>query len=445
MVKRCAGVFSLAVLCACTGTNTAPDAASPSDASTTLLDAGTAADAGSLPDAGPQAVDGSIAPDAAPRPDASVTTDAGPPRDAAQPTDAAPQRDSAVAPDAALAVDAAVAVDAALPPDAAVTAPDAGMPPSPGVDLDGDGLEDLWEFNAGAVGLLDWRLRDTNNNGTQDGDEDSDDDGLTNLDEYHASLVPRATPGAPHPLRLDVLVELDCMEARCLSAPLLALASAAFAEAPRVGAAGVSGVGLHVYLDEVDLTAVDFDGSFPQRHAFLQGHPPQRADLNTAVFPRGRLLHAAVVTRRTDDASRGGEVITDSGGTTEKTGLLLYHDALDALFPQCGVTGQPDLTDITLDEALTTTFVHELGHMLQLGHDTDVGGGVNLYNVMSVPTSCVDGFRRFRGWMNNNPALGATQTGGGPRFSAAAAALFRLDEVLGVDTALLVGNTGREM
>ena len=149
------------------------------------------------------------------------------------------------------------------------------------------------------------------------------------------------------------------------------------------------------------------------------------------------MIHVLIAKSRTDDP-RGGEVVADpSGSNIENTGVLIYMDS---------IVGMCTMMPISADRLLGSGIAHELGHALQLGHDTETGGGINYYNIMSVPDACLDAYRRFFGTDNTDPQLGATQAAGASRFSAAAVGLMDLDDILSVDTYRTVnGGLGREM
>ena len=92
------------------------------------------------------------------------------------------------------------------------------------------------------------------------------------------------------------------------------------------------------------------------------------------------------------------------------------------------------------------TIAHEIGHALQLGHDTEVNDGINEYNIMSVPQGCVDTRSRAHGVGNDDETLGNTEAVSAPRFSLDAVLLMDLEDKLSVDTSRLVdGDDGREM
>ncbi|MDF1562916.1 MAG: hypothetical protein P1V51_07720 [Deltaproteobacteria bacterium] len=308
---------------------------------------------------------------------------------------------------------------------------------TPGVDSDGDGLDDVWEDAAGMPGVLDWDLADTDGDGTPDGDEDPDGDGLTNLEEFALSRLTSSPAGhAPDPTRIDLVVELDAMDARALSDAILAEAVAAYDAAPLVNQLGVEGIGLTIYRDQESIPVRAFDGAFAPRHALLADNGPRFGDQADPPIPYGKLIHVVVATQRTDLPTRGGEVVTDGNDVLTNTGVILYPDALAPLHPACDGLGDPP---ITLDEAITATFVHELGHTLMLGHETDLNGGVNDYNIMAVPGSCGEAQRRFHGLGNTDPDLGNTEAVAAPRFSVEAAALMDFTQILSVHRATMGG------
>ncbi|MFH1810322.1 MAG: hypothetical protein ABIJ09_16370 [Pseudomonadota bacterium] len=377
--------------------------------------------------------------DAAPAPDVTA------PHDASATTDRGSSPDSSVGDDAAkdagtTTPDATTAADSAT---ADTASPDSGPPA--GQDTDGDGLDDAWEWAAGDDSLLDWQLADTDNDGTDDGAEDPDGDGLTNLQELAAARFTRVdVTRTPHPLRRDLLVELDSMAGRDLSDEVLAASGRVFADLNLVNVDGSQGVQLHIVRDEQDLTAVEFDGSFTQRQTYLSSHGPQIVDSGFPPLPLDRMIHVVVARWRTDDTARGGETVAHATDI-EKSGVFVYYDAIDALHPACGRPVEPVLPDITLDEALATTLAHELGHTLQLGHDTTTGGGINYFNIMSQPQSCLQAQMRMHGDGNTDPDLGATSLVAEPRFSHAAAALLHLDSIISVDASDFDQAGGYEM
>ncbi len=307
----------------------------------------------------------------------------------------------------------------------------------PPVDQDGDGLPDAWELAAGDLALLDPAASDTDGDSVADGDEDPDGDRLTNLEELALGSLTPAAGAPPRPLRADLPVELDLMAGRTLDGAVLAVAAGAFAALPHANPDGSAGVNLLVVVDETDLVAQDFDGSFEQRWSLFAAHGPRFADQAAPAIPSHRFLHAVVATRRLDLPDRTGEAVGEVDDP-ERAGLFLFFDVIAELAPFCAAPAAvPPQPEITLAEALANTLAHELGHLLQLGHDTEAGGGVNAYNVMAVAESCTEAQRRFHGLGNSDPALGNTEAVAAPRFSAAAAALMRFDQLLSVDTATL--------
>jgi hypothetical protein len=313
------------------------------------------------------------------------------------------------------------------------------------VDTDGDGLDDLWELAADDSSLLDWTNPDSDGDGTNDGLEDYDGDNLTNLEEFAASRLTAHNPEkSPHPLRRDLLVELDAMEGRTPDSPALDEVAAAYKALPLENADGTTGVSVHFYFDEMDIPAQDFDGSFPQRNSFLRNHGPQMDDGQTPPLPLDKMIHVVVAARRTDIQDRGGEVVTHDDNP-EAAGVILYHDVIYDLFPMCERPVDPILPPITPEEMIAATLVHEMGHTLQLGHDTGAGGGINYFNIMSVPTSCDEAHMRMHGTGNQNPALGNTESVSAPRFSDSAAALMNFSNKLSVEAAVMEDDDGHEM
>ncbi len=298
----------------------------------------------------------------------------------------------------------------------------------PDLDGDGDGLDDDWERWAGDPTQLDPTQLDTDGDGTPDADEDPDQDGLTNREEYALSTLhplPAALP--PHPFRASLLVEVDAMLDRRIDDAVFERAAAAYADVA---------VDVHFFRDEQDVGATVFDGSFEQRWSALEDHPA-----NFVGVPIEHMAHVLVAAERTDLNGRGGEVVAHESDV-EKTGVILYYDTLDALHPACGTA---DGGPILLEDALTGTLIHELGHALQLGHDTPRGGGVNPYNIMAVAGSCEEALQRFEGFGNDDPDRGATADLAEPRFSRAAAILIELDNVVSRDTSVLFEGVGHEM
>lgn len=318
----------------------------------------------------------------------------------------------------------------------------------PLADDDGDGLPDVFERAAGDDTVLSWRSSDTDGDGLPDGDEDPDGDGLTNHEEHALSRLSTSPPGpGPNPFRLDLLVELDSMADRRPDDDILAVVVEAYDAIPIVSDMGREGIGLQVYRDEEGLEAEDFDGSFSQRYQMLSAHPPAFTDDDDPPIPYHLMAHVMVVTARLDDPYRGGDTVGDRDSEeVENSGVLIYWDTLAEINPICGVPDDPSQPPITFEEALAATMTHELGHTLQLGHDTDAGGGVNYWNIMSVPDTCSAAQMRFHGFGNHDAALGNTEEIQAPRFSNDVVDLISLSSVLSVHSATFEdGDDGYEM
>ncbi len=298
-------------------------------------------------------------------------------------------------------------------------------------DTDNDGLPDIWERQFDDASQLDATKLDTDNNGVADGLENPDGDDLTNAEEFLLSQTPALLGATPHPLRRDLLIELDEMSGFTLPDAVIAEVTTAFAALPQQNIDGSQGVSLLVFRDETNLPVATFDGSFSERQNYLAEHT-----MTLRIFPNNTaaaMVHVVVAASRTDETGRGGEVVAAEGMDAEHAGVFIYHQSISALAPACGLG---PVAPVTLNEFLANTFVHELGHTLQVGHDT-AQGGINYFNVMSQPTSCGELQMRFHGRGNSNTALGNTETVSEARFSLEAAGLMRFNRKLSVDTAVL--------
>ncbi len=318
-------------------------------------------------------------------------------------------------------------VDLFVPPDA--------PPVDPSKDSDGDGLPDSFEKLFG----LDPAKQDSDGDGTPDGAEDEDGDGLTAAEEWAAWSGAPVEWQKPSPKHKDLLVELDYQVGKAPSAAVLAEAIEAYAAADVSNPDGTPGIALHVFIDEKDLPVQNLTDDLNQRLTYIGAHGPK----NVTGKHAAKMIHVIFAAANTVYTSRGGDTVAASSQSAEKAGVLVYVDNLSKIFPVCAL---PGTTKISLEEGITSTFVHEVGHTLQLGHDTAVGGSVNPYNVMSTDLGECDLLhKRTRGTGNQDPALGATEKNGGPRFSKAAAALIKLKSKIGVETNKFDTGSGYEM
>ena len=299
----------------------------------------------------------------------------------------------------------------------------------PFADEDHDGLPNGFEIAAGMPSVLNWQMADTDTNGTDDGDEDPDGDGVTNLEEYAFSIWDLAPAGtAPHPLRMDIFVELDAMTGYAPSDAVLGAAASAFESLPHSNLDGTFGVGLHFVRDEEGLTPIDFSTDVGERIAYLSSHDARVMPSNPAI-PLGDLLHVVIASRTAD--GKFGEMVWH-GTDPEQSGVFVYSGEIEDLFPQCAMPPEPPITP---EDAVSMYIAHEVGHALQLGHDTEVGGGINYYNVMATEfPSCVEARMWAQGDFNTDESLGNTSTVRAPRFSDDAYRLMQFDNKGSVDT-----------
>ena len=224
----------------------------------------------------------------------------------------------------------------------------------------------------------------------------------------------------------DLLIELDYQAGMQPSSAALGAFVAAYADANVPNLDGSPGINVHVFVDEQDLPVAAMQSDLNSRLNDLGAHGPK----NISGEHAAKMVHVVFASARPDSPSRGGEMIASSAASAEKAGVLVYVEHLQAIFPTCNERASPA---VTLEEATISTFVHEVGHTLQLGHDTDAGGGVNTYNIMATDLgSCGLLKQRTRGVGNTDPDLGAT-SGAAPRFSKAAAALMKLDNKISVE------------
>ncbi|MEE2755746.1 MAG: hypothetical protein VYA30_03755 [Myxococcota bacterium] len=367
--------------------------------------------------------------------------------DAGMPIDAEISRDASPGPSDA---ELSPLVDLGLNPDAAEMMPDLGAdlddPLSEvGEDTDGDGLDDAWEQGAGDPGRLDWQVADTDGDGTPDGLEDFDSDGLSCLQEQAAGRVSSMTASnRPHPFLKDLLVEVDAMEDRLPGPVVFEQVRDVYEAIGRFEESDLEAIYVHFYADQLDLEPSLFDANFGPRQNLLRTAGP-RFDGTGQSFPVSRMVHLVFASGRTDLDTRAGEVVTHQRDI-ERTGVLIYSDTIEDLFPRCGLDDPPPIPYVTIDEAFAATISHELGHSLQLGHDTELNGGVNEWNIMSVPAGCGATRRRSHGQDNDDIRWGSTEADNAPRFSLDAARLIQLTNILSVDTSrLLDEDDGFEM
>ncbi|MEF8821208.1 MAG: hypothetical protein V5A52_02940 [Halovenus sp.] len=214
-------------------------------------------------------------------------------------------------------------------------------------DTDEDGLSDEFEVD----GETDPTVADTDGDGLDDGPEineygtdpavkDTDGDGFTDGEEVH---LEDTLPGAD-PTRVDIYVEVDYMESPGLTDAEQSALEDSFADAPVENPDGSEGISLHIDMDEEVPT---------ERPLALSASSDDQPDLDEYAVEREYFDHrnqgyqyALVVEEATMD---GREV----GGAAwiGESGFIVRQYSWD------------DFTG--------STFMHELGHSLELRHHPD--------------------------------------------------------------------------
>ena len=311
---------------------------------------------------------------------------------------------------------------------------DTGIDPTK--DSDGDGLPDAFEVLFSA---FDPNKADSDGDGVKDGDEDDDGDNLTAAQEWlvHQATARRSgTP--PSPMHKDLLIEVDYQVNAQPAAAVLDAAIAALAAADVQNPDGKKGISAHIFVDEKNLSAQPMQEALSSRLDYLGAH----GVMNSHGAIDAEMIHVIFVNERPGSPNRGGDTVASSQSSPAKAGSLIYVGNLNKIFPTCT---NPDPPQVSVQEAITSTFIHEIGHLLQLGHDTTAGGSVNSYNIMSTDLGdCGALKQRTRGVGNTDPSLGAT-TSAAPRFSSAAAKLIKLTNKISVEANKFEVSGGYEM
>jgi hypothetical protein len=303
----------------------------------------------------------------------------------------------------------------------------------PTKDSDGDGLPDGFEAR---FENLDPSKKDTDGDGIADGQEDEDQDGLTAKQEWAAWQGGAVTGVKPSPMHADLLIELDYQVSAVPNSAVLNQVAAAYAATAHPNLDGKMGINLMIFIDESALADQPMPESLNGRLDYLGAHGPKKLTGSHVE----QMVHVIFATTRPQSSGRGGDTV--AGQSVNKSGVLIYLGNLEKLFPNCA---HPIHPKVSVQEAIVSTTVHEIGHSLQLGHDTSVGG-VNPYNIMSTDLGDCDLLRaRTRGIGNQDPALGATESVGAPRFSAAAVKLMKLRNKISVESKALYKGRGYEM
>ena len=328
--------------------------------------------------------------------------------------------------------------------------------PERGVDEDHDGLEDYWEWSLNDTDRFDPTNSDSDGDGILDGAEDEDGDGLSAAQEYSLGAWIDAQSGesvfsaaSPTPFERDLLVQIDEMEGYELDLMALPMVLESFSSLRALDRSlevmselKSYAVNVHIIIDELVEERV-LQGDFESRHQLLRstaGFSDRLIDLGLGEYS-DHLIHVVTANERLDEPSRAGEAVNHPD-RLDSSGLIIYLGTISAQHPSCGIDSPPPVPFVETYEAQAGTLTHELGHALQLGHDTALNSGINPYNVMSVITGCVSARQRYHGEGNQDHTLGSTETSFSPRFSAEAALLMRFDAKLSVDVSTLE-NSGR--
>jgi hypothetical protein len=296
----------------------------------------------------------------------------------------------------------------------------------PSKDTDKDGLPDDWET-----------LYGLDPSGTNEASEDKDGDGLTNLEEWACWQLSASEGQKCSPKHKDLILRVDYQQGKAPSSWVISESIKSFAAADLSNLDGTTGIALHVVTDQKDLAVEAMSSDLSARLSYLGAHGPKLSSKAAT-----KMVHVMFVSTRPDSPNTGGDTMGSDGLPPSSTGVLIYVDNLAAIFPCCLAPTGPKLT---LDQGVLGTFVHEVGHTLQLGHDTAVGGGVNPYNIMSLGANCAALRQRDLGEGNTDPSIGATAAAAGPRFSKAAAALIKLNDKISVETSHFDSGEGYEM
>ena len=326
--------------------------------------------------------------------------------------------------------------------------------PSPprGQDQDQDGLEDYWEWQLNAPELFHWTSNDTDEDGVLDGDEDDDLDGLsaqaeqelTQWIDRHPDFV--YSDASPSPLVKDLLVQVDQMVGYEIDPRAFWLSIESFADlrvfdqiSPPPMYLSSNAVHLHFFVDE-NLSPTLLQGDFQTRFDLLSNSVNFDDQLQDLLFlSPNHFVHLVTAEQRQDDPNRAGEVVNHPMSIPD-SGLIIYLGTINNQHPSCGLNSPPPIPFVEVHEALAGTIIHELGHALQLGHDTTANGEINPYNVMAVLEGCVSTRQRHHGQGNQDQRLGATESVFASRFSLEAFNLMDFQNKLSSNISSLVNN-----
>ncbi|MHC4989895.1 MAG: thrombospondin type 3 repeat-containing protein [Planctomycetota bacterium] len=305
-----------------------------------------------------------------------------------------------------------------------------------GQDSDSDGLDDATELAlAGGTGCPDPANPDSDGDGLTDGtevnvqltdpcNEDTDDDGLR--DDWEINGVPYVDIGGTPQLystgvgsarRKDLYVEIDAMVGEVPSGAAMASVILAFATSPVPNPDGSSGITLNLVLDDVNMPSatwtynpgggVFWPPEFSLAKTGLFGTSVERADpswwVGSTSGPmreaKRKMYRYCIFAKQLGSTSISGLAELPGNDMMVTLGAPAWTRAFTV-----AQTIQPGWAN----QVVAGAFMHELGHMLGLGHGgpTTVASIGNAYNFKPNYFSVMNyswPFPRYVSGLNPNP------------------------------------------
>ncbi len=225
-----------------------------------------------------------------------------------------------------------------------------------GGDKDGDGLLDDWECNGvpyfTAPGVQQRFILDSTG------------DGVSDADWMHK----------------DLFVEVDALAGRMISADALQMVIDRFEFAPRTNPDGIPGITLHLQVSDVNLVSNSPWTVVPGTNGWVSEFDP----LKTAHFGAGSVEQRRAKAKAFRYAICANRIDDNSLGTAELPGNDFFLTLGEQLRPSTPV-----------EEA--STFMHELGHTLGLGHGggDGINGKPNYVSIMNYALTRPYGFSQL--------------------------------------------------